>query len=126
MSKSLLRAAILNAEKDPGTRLRLACSPSTSLYSEFILVGQACIITDMIDDWKAMKNWPFEWFQHDPRIADGVYIGQRLTPVPLSNYVKYLKEREPNETAPWVIFMSDVFDLYPKLRRVKYNHGNIN
>jgi len=79
--------------------------------------GQACIITGMMDEWKAMKNWRFEQFQHDPRIADGVYVGQRLTPVPLSKYVKYLKERAPNETSPWVIFMSDVFDLYPELRR---------
>lgn len=79
--------------------------------------GQACIITGMMDDWKAMKNWPFEQFQHDPRIADGVYVGQRTTPVPLTSYVKYLKERAPNETSPWVIFMSDVFDLYPELRK---------
>ncbi|XP_074625809.1 uncharacterized protein LOC141884027 isoform X2 [Acropora palmata] len=79
--------------------------------------GQACIITGMMDDWKAMKKWPFEQFQHDPRIADGVYVGQRSTPVSLHNYVKYLKERAANETAPWVIFMSDVFDLYPELRR---------
>lgn len=72
----------------------------------------------MMDDWKAMTKWPFEQFQHDPRIADGVYVGQRSTPVSLHNYVKYLKERAANETAPWVIFMSDVFDLYPELRRV--------
>ena len=65
-----------------------------------------------------MKKWPFEQFQHDPRIADGVYVGQRSTPVSLHNYVKYLKERAASETAPWVIFMSDVFDLYPELRRV--------
>ena len=80
--------------------------------------GQACIITGMMDDWKAMKKWPFEQFQHDPRIADGVFVGQRSTPVPLTNYVTYLKERAANETAPWVIFMSDVFDLYPELRMV--------
>lgn len=78
--------------------------------------GQACIITGVMDDWKAMKKWPFEQFQHDPRIADGVFVGQRSTPVPLTNYVTYLKERAANETAPWVIFMSDVFDLYPELR----------
>ena len=71
-----------------------------------------------MDDWKAMKKWPFEQFQHDPRIADGVFVGQRSTPVPLTNYVTYLKERAANETAPWVIFMSDVFDLYPELRMV--------
>lgn len=65
-----------------------------------------------------MKKWPFEQFQHDPRIADGVFVGQRSTPVPLTNYVTYLKERAANETAPWVIFMSDVFDLYPELRLV--------
>lgn len=79
--------------------------------------GKACIITGMMDDWKAMTNWRFEQFQHDPRIADGVYVGQRTTPVALTSYVKYLKERAANETAPWVIFMSDVFDLYPELRR---------
>ena len=84
----------------------------------FLLLGKACIITGMMDDWKAMKNWRFEQFQHDPRIADGVYVGQRTTPVALTSYVKYLKERAANETAPWVIFMSDVFDLYPELRRV--------
>lgn len=38
--------------------------------------------------------------------------------MPLTNYVTYLKERAANETAPWVIFMSDVFDLYPELRMV--------
>lgn len=78
--------------------------------------GQACIITGMMDDWKAMNNWPFEKFQHDPRIEEGVYIGQRTTLVPLTSYVKYLKERAANETSPWVIFMPDVFDLYPELR----------
>ncbi|KAJ7331683.1 hypothetical protein OS493_019277 [Desmophyllum pertusum] len=70
----------------------------------------------VMDDWKAMNKWPFEKFQHDPRIVDGVNIGQRVMPVPLPNYVKYLKERAANETAPWVIFMSDVFDIYPELR----------
>ena len=73
-----------------------------------------------MENWKAMDKWLFETFQHDPRIEDGVYIGQRLTPVPLTNYVKYLKERAANETAPWVIFMSDVFDLYPELREVNF------
>ena len=84
-----------------------------------MFVGQACIITGMMDDWKAMNNWPFEKFQHDPRIEEGVYIGQRTTLVPLTSYVNYLKERAANETSPWVIFMPDVFDLYPELREVE-------
>ncbi|XP_022784782.1 bifunctional arginine demethylase and lysyl-hydroxylase JMJD6-like [Stylophora pistillata] len=91
--------------------------PSKEEFTEKCMKpGQACIITGMMDNWKAMNKWLFETFQHDPRIEDGVYVGQRLTPVPLTNYVKYLKERAANETAPWVIFMSDVFDLYPELR----------
>lgn len=91
--------------------------PSKEEFTEKCMKpGQACIITGMMENWKAMDKWLFETFQHDPRIEDGVYIGQRLTPVPLTNYVKYLKERAANETAPWVIFMSDVFDLYPELR----------
>ena len=65
-----------------------------------------------------MDKWPFEKFQHDRRIEDGVYIGQGSISVPLTSYVKYLKERSANESAPWVIFMSDVFDLYPELREV--------
>lgn len=72
----------------------------------------------MMDEWKAMHKWTYETFQHDPRIEEGVYIGQRTTPVQLTSYVKYLKERAANETAPWVIFMPDVFDLYPELREV--------
>ena len=84
-----------------------------------MFTGQACIITGMMDGWKAMNNWPFEKFQHDPRIEEGVYIGQRTTLVPLTSYVKYLKERAGNETSPWVIFMPDVFDLYPELREVE-------
>ena len=71
-----------------------------------------------MEDWPAMKKWQFEVFQDDPRIEEGVYIGQRQEVVPLRLYTRYLHERAMNDTVPWMIFMPDVFDMYPDLRQV--------
>ena len=50
-----------------------------------------------MDDWKAMKKWPFEQFQHDPRIADGVFVGQRSTPVSAFNKLRDILERKGSQ-----------------------------
>ena len=72
----------------------------------------------MMDNWPAMKKWKFELLQDDPRLQDGVYIGQRQELVSLRAYNKYVDERAPNDSAPWMIFMPDVFEVYPRLRDV--------
>ncbi|XP_031568709.1 bifunctional arginine demethylase and lysyl-hydroxylase PSR-like [Actinia tenebrosa] len=77
--------------------------------------GIPCIVTGVMDKWKAMRAWRLEKFQNDPRIKEGVYIGQREEMIPLRVYYDYIKNHAHKNKSKWMVFMPDVFDLYPSL-----------
>lgn len=71
-----------------------------------------------MDDWKAMKAWRFETFQNDPRLKEGIYVGQHQEMIPLSIYYNYVKNQSQKDDKKWMVFMPDVFELYPDLLEV--------
>ena len=72
-----------------------------------------------MDEWDAMRKWQFDKLQEDPELTEGFVVGQRQEMVSLRQYTRYMRERAPRDLVPWMIFMPDVFDMYPHLREVR-------
>ncbi|XP_048578218.1 uncharacterized protein LOC5501461 [Nematostella vectensis] len=77
--------------------------------------AQACVISGAMEDWEALKSWPLDVLETDPRLAEGIYIGDREEMVPVRVFNRYTKTRAKLDAAPWMVFMPDVFEMYPEL-----------
>ncbi|EDO30657.1 predicted protein [Nematostella vectensis] len=77
--------------------------------------AQACVISEAMEDWEALKSWPLDVLETDPRLAEGIYIGDREEMVPVRVFNRYTKTRAKLDAAPWMVFMPDVFEMYPEL-----------